>query len=47
MMVEPIPDLGLVPGEWDDGWTSVLVWNWCPMNGLMVGSISWFGIVAL
>jgi hypothetical protein len=25
--------LGLGPCEWADGWTSVLVWNWCPANG--------------
>ena len=33
MMVEPVPSLGLVFGEWVVGWTSVLVWNWCPVNG--------------
>jgi len=47
MMVEPVLDLGLVPGELADGWTSVLFWNWCPMNELMVGPMSWFGTVAL
>jgi len=47
MMVEPVPDLGLVPGELADGWTSVLFWNWYPMNRLMVGPMSWFGTVAL
>jgi len=46
-MVEPVLDLGLVPGELADGWTSVLFWNWCPMNELMVGPMSWFGTVAL
>jgi len=27
MMVEPVPGLGLAPGEWADDWTSDLVWN--------------------
>jgi len=47
MIVEPIPGLGLAHGEWADDWTSVLVWNWCPANGLMVGPVFWFGTGAL
>ena len=26
----------------NDSWTSVLDWNWCPVNGLMVGPTFWF-----
>jgi len=29
------------------GKTNVLVWNWCPVNDLMVGPVSWFGTSAL
>jgi len=46
-MVEPVPGLGLVPGEWADDWTSDLVWNWGLANGLMVGPVSWFRTGAL
>jgi hypothetical protein len=34
-MVEQVPGLGLTLGEWADDWTSVLIWNWCPANGLI------------
>jgi len=40
LMIGQCPGLELVPCEWADdpcewadGWTSVLVWNWCPGNG--------------
>jgi len=36
-----------VPCEWADGWTNVLVWNWCPVNGLLVKLVFWNGIGAL
>jgi hypothetical protein len=30
--MDQCPGLELMPCEWADGWTSVLVWNWCPVN---------------
>ena len=47
MMVKPVPGLGLASSECADAWTSVLVWNWCPVNGPMVRRVSLFGIGAL
>ena len=43
MKVEFVPDLELGA----DGWTRVLVWNWCHVNGLLVGPIFWNGAGAL
>jgi len=31
--LDQYPGLELVPCKWADNWISVLVWNWCPVNG--------------
>jgi len=41
--MDKCPGLEPVPCEWAEEWTSVLVWNWCPVNGLIVGPVSWIG----
>jgi len=30
----------LVPCEWTPGGPVIMVWNWCPVNGQLVGQLS-------
>ena len=40
--MDQCPGLELVSCEQAKEWTGVLVWNWCPVNGLMVGPVFQF-----